>query len=191
LSFDETIKQKIKTIDIGSYLQNEKVPGTDMTYIQYFYGKDEVYDESGAPVKVNINVPIDPNVEYAIFYMAVRGESWKETAIDIKKLFVGAETVSIASGYIIGGPLGAWRGAILIPSAIIKVAGAAVKHPVLALIIIGTGAAVEQFSINKAQKLIETRCGEETGETGCFLLAIVPYESGELGKYCYNFESIP
>lgn len=173
IHFDNNVKAKIKSIDMTSYLINTNIPTKNLTYFDYFT------DQADKDLAVDIKAPeINTQNDYTIVFMGIRGRSYWEVLSNNLKLAAGAA----GFGAMTFGPKAVGK-------VIGKVASAAFKHPIIAIIgtvsILGT----QGIGTSMANSIVNSRC--DGNWQGCYHLILVPLKASDLGTICQNIESIP
>jgi len=168
LTFDDGIKSKFSEIDISSYLNNNKVPGKDETFLQYFTS-----DEGDDLLTKTELSPIDTTKEYGLTFMGLRSMDIKEIAV---KDLAALGLFTFASKRI---PIVNWIAA--------KTIGALSLN---AKLIIGATIFLIQEGFT-AQSIIYSAIHCDGNMNGCSMLILSEYNSEQLGKSCSNIESIP
>jgi len=161
IKFDDKVKAKNMQIDLAPYLEETVIPIKNMTYLEFFL------DAPGAKFEAGESNKISTSEDYALIYMALKGEG-------IGRTLGEAGATGAVSGMAIGAAIGALGGPIGI------VGGA-----VIGLVV---GVAIGGVTVAANQRASIVHC--ETNK-GCNTLVMVPLDEENIAKTCQNIESIP
>ena len=184
--------QKIKNLDLMSYLKETKIPLKDETYMGYFAGMED----KELPTSIDVE-QLDTTQKYSVVYMHVEGtDFWEPIANDLKvvggsllagSFFVGGKTtfgsffnLFKVSEATIPGTIG-FHGT---PTKTILVGLG--KFVIPAVLIFITGQEV-MTAIN--QNIVAGYC--DGNKKGCNSVILAPLTKEQLAKSCTNIESIP
>lgn len=167
IKFNDNIKNKISSVDVNDYLQNTKIYGKDVTYLEYFADQKDAKLEIGAKV-----ADIDTSKEYAVFYMGIKGGD----IIEVIKKDASQTGQILAGSFFLAGPQA--TGKLL--SLMMSKAG---------LITILSVFILQEFSTIQSQIAAAAHCDLNT--EGCNLVILTEYNQEQIAKTCGKIESIP
>jgi hypothetical protein len=171
LTFDEQIKQRFPQIDVSSYLEKEKIPGKEQTFLDYFTSSEE----DALLTRINEQPTIDTTKEYSITFMGIKAQSMKDILVKDAALLGGA---TIFTNFLPGGSAllrGAWN--------IVR------AHPVATAIVVASWVGTQGLFTIQSQHAAAAHCDGNTN--GCSILILGEYKASELGEVCANIDSIP
>jgi hypothetical protein len=176
IKFSDDTKEAIKEIDIFGYIVNNKVPGKDITYFEYFT------DQTDADLTVGVEAPlINTEKDYLINFMGIRGQSYWDTLKNDALFVAGAAggtgfmALAVPGGKAV---LGKLFGLVTTPIG-------AIITGIVVVTAIGTQAATT--ASNNA--IVSGRCNGEW--QGCYNMMLMPLSASEISAICSNIESIP
>ncbi|MGB9708377.1 MAG: hypothetical protein ACPLXC_03595 [Candidatus Pacearchaeota archaeon] len=173
IRFDDNVKAKINSIDMTQYLIDTKIPTKNITYFDYFT------EQADRSLAVDVKAPpIDPKQDYTIVFMGIRGRSYWEVLQNDLKFAIGAAGFSAMTA-------GPWTTGKVIG----KVGAAAIKHPLVAVIAIGSILGTQGITTAIDNGIVNSHCDGDW--QGCYHLILSPLKASQLGTICQNIESIP
>lgn len=213
----------LENLDLQKYMLTHAVPNKGVSYIEYLTGsknsapisitekiKIPADKESDSPeLEIDLTNPdltYDQVVEGTINSERNQDANSEDPEIAVLFMQISAPTVSgvltadLASVFGFGA---AASGAFVISPKFIQrpigklvsnVVKAAVRHPVIATLIVASGAVVQGVGIYKNQAIAAMKCGDvSTGDNareGCSVVRTVNYNEEEIKSYCGVIESI-
>lgn len=172
IKFSGSIKKSPKTISIGSYLKETKIPRKSITYLEYFT------DQEGADLPAGFQIsPIRTDQDYAvIFFRFESQDAWNLIARDAGivggTFFLG----SVApGGRAVGGAIGT----------VMKTPAGAIASIAALLGVIG----YQVYNANVDQIMSAGFCNGN--EAGCSQVILTTYNADTLRGLCGELHSIP
>lgn len=201
IKFDNKIKSKNYSLDMVSYMANNKIPGKNITYLEYFSNQRGVKLEAGA------NVPtLDTNEDYAILFSGIRGDDlWAPFWNDVKlvsgagagslfafgpsktagavKWGVGKLSTKVFTdtGLVMTNALGG-------TTKILAGSGGVAAGWVAGLTALGVLAVQEGVNIYN-RGIVASYC--DGNKQGCMQVMMVPWNVEQIAAQCGSIESIP
>ncbi len=172
IKFSGTIKKSPKTISIGSYLKETKIPQKKITYLEYFTDQEGVDIPSGFQIS-----PIKTDQDYAVvFFRFESQDAWNLLAKDVGTVagtfFLGSK---VPGGKAVGGAIGT----------IMKTPIGAIVTLVSLLGVIG----YQTYNAETDQIFAAGYC--DGNEAGCSQVILTAYNAETLGELCGSLESLP
>ncbi|HIH17484.1 MAG TPA: hypothetical protein HA282_05575 [Nanoarchaeota archaeon] len=172
IKFSGAIQKSPKTISLGSYLKETKIPQKKITYLEYFT------DQEGADISSGFQIsPIRTDQDYAVvFFRFESQDAWNLLAKDVGAVggtfFLGSK---VPGGKAVGGAIGS----------IMKTPAGAIVTLVSLLGVIG----YQAYNAETDQVFAAGYCNGN--EAGCSQVILTTYNAQTLGELCGSLESLP
>lgn len=202
IRFDESVKEKNLRLNMADYMESTKVPGKNITYLEYFT------EETGAKLPTDVEAPpITTDKDYVILFMGIEGdELWEPIVNDLKvaaaslggRLFLAGPKATGSLLKSAGGLMskGFNIGSKLAPTSagMARLVGAKVGGLTLKLgwvgVIIATAFVLTQTAWTGYNQVIAAQhCDGE--KKGCMQVMLLPMNASAIAGTCNNIESIP